>query len=670
MLSRIRFALAALVLFPLAPAFAQPTATAPRTTIADGPLSDRRVSYTIAATLDPEARTVEGSERVTWRNPDKVPVDELQFHLYLNAFRNERSTFMRESGGRHRGFSARGEDVWGGIDVTRMVIATPQPGDAAPVGTYTAEETDLTDRIRFIQPDDGNPDDQTVIAVTLPRPVAPGETIALDIDFTALMPKVVARTGWAETEQGNRFFMVAQWFPKLGVYEEPGVRYVPADAPHGQWNTHQFHANTEFYADFGTYRVTMTVPENYVVGASGVRVSETAEDGTRTLTYRADDVHDFAWTASPDFLEYTDTWRHVNLRLLLQPHHEGQAERHFAAVKAALDRFDAWVGAYPYTTLTLVDGIGGSNGMEYPTLITCGTTYKMPGWMRLPELVTVHEFGHQYFYGMIASNEFEEAWLDEGINSYFEARIMDDAYGPGAVVDLPYIKVSDEGMQRLMYTKSAPDRGAVFTRAWEYEDPEDYNKATYAKPATLLFTLENYLGWETMHQVLRTYYDRWRFRHPTTRDFIAVAEEVAGMDLGWFFDQYVYGVAVVDYEVASLHSSKAEPPEGTEDDWYESRVTIHRKRDGVFPQTLLVRFEDGSEERLAWDGVDEWKRFAFHKATRAAEAYLDPDNAVRLDVNRLDNRKIAEEDNTLARKEQLGFTTLLQQVFYLIAGLF
>ncbi len=670
MLSRICFVLAALALLPFAPALAQPTATAPRTTIADGPLSDRRVSYTITATLDPEARTVQGSERVTWRNPDRAPVGELQFHLYLNAFKNERSTFMRESGGKHRGFSARGTDVWGGIDVTRMAIAPPQPGDTAPPGAYSAEETDLTDRIRFIQPDDGNPDDQTVIAVTLPRPVAPGETIALDIDFTALMPKVVARTGWAETEQGHRFFMVAQWFPKLGVYEEPGVRYVPADAPHGQWNTHQFHANTEFYADFGTYRVTMTVPEAYVVGASGVRVNETTEAGARTLTYQADDVHDFAWTASPDFLEYTDTWRHVNLRLLLQPHHKAQAERHFKAVKAALDRYDAWVGEYPYTTLTLVDGIGGSNGMEYPTLITCGTTYKMPGWMRLPELVTVHEFGHQYFYGMIASNEFEEAWLDEGINSYFEARIMDDAYGPGAVVKLPYIQVSDEGMQRLMYTKNAPDRGAVFTRAWEYEDAEDYSKATYAKPATLLLTLENYLGRETTDQVFQTYYDRWRFRHPTTRDFIAVAEEVSGMDLGWFFDQYVYGVAVVDYEVASLRSSKAEPPEGTEGDWYESRVEVHRKQDGVFPQTLLVRFEDGSEERLAWDGVDAWKRFTFHKAARAAEAYLDPDNAVRLDVNRLDNRKIAGTDNTLARKEQLDLTSLLQQVFYLIAGLF
>ncbi|QXD16878.1 M1 family metallopeptidase [Rhodocaloribacter litoris] len=655
----------------VAPVAAQQVAPAPRPTIADGPLSERRVSYTMDVTLDPEARTVRGTERVTWRNPDRVPVDELQFHLYLNAFKNERSTFMRESGGRHRGFSAGGDDAWGGITVDRMALAPAS--DVLPQPLYTAPQTDLTGAITFIRPDDGNPDDETVIAVKLPRPVAPGETIALDIDFTAKLPRIFARTGWAETEQGNLFFMVAQWFPKLGVYEVPGQRYVPADAPRGRWNTHQFHANSEFYADFGTYDVTMTVPEGYVVGATGVQVAEETAGGQTRLTYRAEDVHDFAWTASPDFLEFTDTWRHVQLRLLIQPHHAGQVQRHFDAAKAALERFDAWVGEYPYTTLTLVDGIGGSNGMEYPTLITCGTTYMLPSWLRLVEVVTVHEFGHQYFYGMLASNEAEEAWLDEGINSYMEARIMDEAYGPGAVIDLPFLKVSDAGMQRLMYTKNAPGRGAIYTRSWEYAFPGDYSKASYAKPATVLFTLENYLGWERMQEVLRTYYARWRFRHPTTRDFIAVVEEVAGEDMDWFFEPYVYGTAVVDYAVASIGSRRTDPPGGaadTAETWYRNEVTLERRRDGTFPQTLYVRFSDGTEETVSWDGTAAWERFTFNRPARLVEAFLDPEDHVRLDVNRLDNRRVSRPDHTLARREQLRFTTRLQQLLYLAAALF
>ncbi|MFQ5569176.1 MAG: M1 family metallopeptidase [Rhodothermales bacterium] len=640
-------------------------------TLYDEPLSDRRVSYTIDVTLDPATRTVRGSERVTWRNPDTVPVDELQFHLYLNAFKNERSTFMRESGGSHRGFSAEGEERWGGVEITRLQIAATD--EARLASTYPAEDADLTDRIVFIHPDNDHTEDQTVISVPLPAPVQPGETIALDIDFESKLPKIVARTGWQDKEDGTPFFMVAQWFPKLGVYEVPGQRYVPQDAPHGAWNTHQFHVNSEFYADFGTYNVTMKVPANYVVGASGVRTSETEDGDTRTLVYRADDVHDFAWTASPAFLEYTDTWRHVNLRLLLQPEHEAQVQRHFDAAKAALEAYDDWVGEYPYSTLTLVDGLGGSNGMEYPTLITCGTAYMLPEWARFLELVTIHEFGHQYFYGLLASNEFEEAWLDEGMNSYIETRIMDTVYGAGSALDFPGLRLGDGEAQRLAYTKSAPSRGALFTRSWDYQFG-DYGKASYSKPATVMNTLERYLGWEKMRRFLRTYYQQWRFRHPTTRDLIEVAEEVAGEDLDWFFDQFVYGTAVVDYAVDRLRIERIDPPETTTSDeakaWYESEVRVERREDGVFPQTLRVRFDDGSEETIAWDGTEPWRKFTFEKPARVVEAYLDPENTVWLDVNRLNNRRVTRTDNTLARKQHFKATVWAQQLFYLISSLF
>lgn len=641
---------------------------AQQTTIHDGPLSDRRVSYDIDVTLDPETRALDGRQRLTWRNPDDVPVDELQFHLYLNAFKNEKSTFMRESGGRHRGFAVEGDDAWGGIEVTRMTLLGSAQPDVDPL--TDARDVDITDRIRFIQPDDGNPDDQTVIAVTLPRAVAPGETIALDIDFEATFPQIFARTGWAEKPNGTRFFMGAQWFPKIGVYEVPGQRYVPADAPRGQWNTHQFHANSEFYADYGTYEVTLTTPAGYVVGASGVRVDEEADDSTRTVTYRADDVHDFAWTASNDFLEFTDTWRHVQLRLLLQPEHRDQARRHFDAAKVALEYFDKWVGAYPYTTLTLVDGVGGSNGMEYPTLITCGTFYMAPPWMRVLELVTIHEFGHQYFYGLLGSNEFEEAWLDEGINSYLETRIMDTHYAGGSVLGFPGLRLDDGPVQRLSYTKNAPGRGAIYTRSWEYAFSSDYQKHSYSKPATVLNTLEHYLGWETMQQILRTYYERWHFDHPTTRDFIAVTEEVSGQELDWFFDQFVYGSATIDYAVEAISNPGVRAADGDStatEAPAESRVVVHRLGTGYFPQLLRVRFEDGTTEDVRWDGRDAWKRFTFDR--RIEEAYLDPENTVWLDLNRLNNRRIAEADDVLARKVQLKFVVWLQQILYLIAGL-
>ena len=655
---------AGLLLGLAVPALAQTSART--STTSDRPLSERRVAYAIDARLDPEARTVYATERLTWRNPDRVPVDTLQFHLYLNAFRDSLSTFMRESGGRHRGFAAEGVDVWGGIEITRMEVV----GDP---GT-----TDLTGDLHFIHPS-GNRDDRTVAAVALPEAVPPGEAVTLEIDFEARLPKILARTGWEEKASGELFFMVAQWFPKLGVYEVPGQRYVPESAPRGRWNTHAFHANSEFYADFGVYDVTITVPADYVVGATGVRTPErvgpTSEQGVgrtseggradvRTVTYQAADVHDFAWTASPAFLEFEDRWRHVDLRLLLQPEHRTQAERHFEAAKVALDYFSRWVGEYPYTTLTLVDGIGGANGMEYPTLVTCGTVYQLPSWLRFLELVTIHEIGHQYFYGLLASNEAEEAWLDEGITSYLETRIMDSAYGRGSVVDLPGLRIGDGPAQRLGYTKDNPGRGAIYARSWE---AVDYGKTSYSKPAVVLHTLERYLGWETMREILQTYYERWRFRHPTTRDFIAVAEEVAGQDLGWFFRAYVYGTDVVDYAVDRVYSHPLEA-DAEAAPRHESVVTVERLRDGVFPQTLRVRFEDGYTEDVAWDGRGRWKKLTFVHEAPIREAFLDPENDVWLDVDRLNNRRLAEPTNTLARKVQFKTAAWVQQLLYLLSG--
>jgi aminopeptidase N len=294
----------------------------------------------------------------------------------------------------------------------------------------------------------------------------------------------------------------------------------------------------------------------------------------------------------------------------------------------------------------------------------------LPEWVRILELVTIHEFGHQYWYGLLASNEAEEAWLDEGINSYTEQRIMDEAYGPGAVIDLPGFKISDHDMQRLSYTKNYPSRGAIFTKSWEYQFGfGDYGRNSYAKPATVLGSLERYLGEETMLQVMRTYYERWRFRHPTTRDFIDVAEEVSGQSLDWFFDQYIYGTTVVDYEVTSIQNTQIAGFDGAEAERYSSRVRVRRNEDGIFPQTLRVRFEDGQTEDIDWNGEEDWKDFKFERRARLVEAFLDPEDHIRLDINRLNNRKSVESDNRTARKYGFKFFVWIQQLFYLISAL-
>ena len=207
--------------------------------------------YDIDVRLDAEAKTLEGRERILWRNPSNDSVSELWFHLYLNAFRNSESTFVRESGGQLRG-DKMPADGWGWTDVTSLKLK---------------DGKDLLPSLRFEHPDDDNDRDRTVARVVLPEPVAPGGSVTLDLAWKAKLPRVFARTGFVRD-----YFLVGQWFPKLGVYEPAGLRGRAA----GGWNCHQFHANSEFYADFGHYRVAITLPARFVVGATGTRTEKRA----------------------------------------------------------------------------------------------------------------------------------------------------------------------------------------------------------------------------------------------------------------------------------------------------------------------------------------------------------------------------------------------------------
>jgi len=184
---------------------------------------------------------------------------------------------------------------------------------------------------------------------------------------------------------------MVQWFPKLGVYEKAGMRYAEED----QWNCHQYHSSGEYYANFGTYDVSIKVPKGYIVGASGELAEKKETSDSTTWRYVIDDVIDFGWTASPQFVETKERWKNVEIKLLTYPEHVHCAGRYFGAVKAAFAYMDTHVGEYPYSTLTIVDPpIHGlfTGGMEYPTFISSVSFCFLPVGVRTPETLVVHEF--------------------------------------------------------------------------------------------------------------------------------------------------------------------------------------------------------------------------------------------------------------------------------------
>jgi hypothetical protein len=587
----------------------------------DPPLSPRNASYVIDATLDPSNRTITASEVILWRNITTRPATELQFHLYWNAWRDDRSTWLREAKlGSRRAVPVVTPDERARIDVTALGVR----GNA---------RADLTTVMRFIAPDDGNADDRTVLAARLPQPVPPGGSLTIELSWTAHVPRPFARTGVI----GNYYF-IAQWFPKLGVLQDSG------------WNCHQFHNGTEFFSDYGSYDVRMTVPAGWILGATGVE-RERRDNGSRTTTHRyhQDDVHDFVWTTSPDYVERHERFEHptlppVDMRLLIQPEHAAQADRHFAATRATLKYYGEWFGAYPYGHITIIDPAyqSGAGGMEYPTLFTAGTRLFSPEHTDDPEDVAVHEAGHQFWYGIVGTNEFEDAWMDEGINTFSEARVL-GAWGSPSYFSqryfggfVPYVftdivRDRETDWNRFAGYRRAPKGDAQSTPSFRYY-PATGAAITYNKTALWLNTMERWLGWPVMQRTMSTYFSRWKFRHPKPQDFFDVANEVSGRNLNGYFDQVYRSSNVFDYGIQDLRSDK-------DGDKYRTLAVVRRYGEAIFPIDVRVTFADGTSTIEHWDGADRWHLYTYERTERAVSAEADPEHVLLLDINRTNNSR-------------------------------
>ena len=643
--------------------------------------SPRNASYAIQARLDPAAHTIEGTLVLEWRNVTDVPLQTFPFHLYWNAFLNNLSTSARGDG--RRAARAREGDRGLGYTQVRSVRL------AAPAG---GAETDITATLRYVSPDDRNPDDRTVMEVTTPAPVLPGASARFAIDWTSRIPYGdVGRAGWV-----HDYHFIVQWFPKVGVFWK------------GAWNAHQFHPWTEFFADYGVYDVSLTLPRGFVVGATGtLRDRRPNPDGTETLRFVAEDVHDFAWTASRRYREKTARFAEaghpaVDIRLLVQPEREHLSERYLEATKIALRHYGAWSFPYPYGHLTVVDPAWGSasGGMEYPTLFTGGANIWAPPSLQSPESVTIHEAGHQFWYGLVATNEFEEAWLDEGLNSYHEEKAAQRALGPvgwgkryfglttqtrgrrgGWPVVAPGVWIG-RGENDLAALRETGQTDVMARPGWHYLNPSSYTLNAYGKPALSFQTLEGLLGDETMTRILRTYARRHLFGHPTTADFIAVVGEVTGEDYGWFFDQTWFSSDLCDYAVAVTHKPQRRPegfveaPDGRlvlaerpppreagADAAVDSEVVVRRLGGVRLPVEVLVEFADGRTVTATWDGKDRWTRLSYPGA-RVTRAIVDPSARIALDVNPANNAWVDEKGvaRRAARKWTLRYLLWLQHL--------
>ena len=589
-----------------------------------------------------EGVRIVGDETIYWTNNSAEPVKSLWLHTYANAFRNTRSTFLREA--LRDGMELPEDMRYADFSLTRITV------DSDPLD------------FEWRCDDDANSDDRTVARVALRHAVEPGEILKVRVEFTLDMPRVFRRMG---THHG--FVMAAQWYPKLGRHLGTAS---PVKNLREGWYCPQYHMACEFAADFADYDVTLSHPDGYAVGATGRQVGADkpgSKAGTTSRTYKAESVVDFAWTADRRFIAVereiqpvdasrledvvAAEWRRrksdlglsdadaalppVKVVLLLQPEHADQADRMFEAARVALGCFGTWLGPYPYGRLTIVDppwASGPAGGMEYPMLVTAGSVAGATRETQRPEGVVVHEICHQWLMGLLASNESEEAWLDEGITTYLTALALDLGYGPARVGTdvlgwyIPYVPfhemagVSSGWPESLGLPKWArppsidamklwgelpwlswvaarrydkdpmlPLRRSWLRRAgydemvrsgWTYFDRASYSVNAYSRPALFLNSLRRQLGTDLgvaegdkrFFRALREYAREFRFGHPTTEDFLRKFKDM-GADPAATADRLVRGATTFDYMVESVRDAKSPEFVG-----FDAKGVMHKPR--------------------------------------------------------------------------------------------
>jgi Peptidase family M1 domain len=564
------------------------------------PYWQQQVAYRITATLDEANGVLSGHERITYVNRSPDVLTAFYVHQYLNAFRpGSRWSAVDESEGRVRFQRLKDPD-----------FAFERITNSSVMGESRA-------------PDYPFAPDSTIAHWALPHPLLPGDSLTVEIDWQARPSTLPRRQG----RQGRRFDF-AQWYPKVVVYDRYG------------WEAHPLYPAGEFYGEFATYDVTLDLAQDQVIGATGVPVcgdpgwekaraepgmqvdyqrdyygrvpsdcSPPAAAGRKTVRFRAEQVHHFAFSLNPEYVYEQGRYQDVAVHVLYQPADRATWGGGIAVrrTETALAWLDSLYGPFAWPQLTNVHRIEGG-GTEFPMMVMNGSAGLG---------LILHEVGHNYTMGILANNEWREGYLDEGFTS-FQTAWYEATHGIGD--DFPELEAG------ILLDDVDRWSEPVSTVSERFRDFFLYNEMIYNKGELFYDELRYVVGDETMRRILRTYYARWKLKHVAEDTFRAVCEEVSHQDLKWLFAEWLHGTPLIDYEL-----QKVERRRGADGRWHVA-VTVRRKGDGVMP----LEIGDAHHIYVRTTGQAEVERVEFVTDSAPGALVLDP-RAVAHDWNMLNN---------------------------------
>jgi len=586
----------------------------------------QKVDYNMEITLVDTSQQLTGFTTIKYTNNSPDSLDRIYMHLYPNAFQLESVKYREYIGNAGRAsrakyFKDRLDGFTSKIDVHDFSVALPKEGAS------WIHKIQILDEYKI---------DDTILEAKLLKKIAPGQTVRVDLNWTHHVGEMVERGGYYEGQ-----YNMAQWYPKMVVYDEDG------------WNADVFHAEGEFYGEFGNFQVKFDLPKAFIIAASGVVTdgdpgweSVTVDtsfdfdvwvdiyDSTyvkpdsserRTVTFLAENVHDFAWVASKDFLYEGGKHNDIDVHVLYD---KGRGDKWTKDVLARSIRAISWLeekfGKYPYPQVTTTDRIK-SGGMEYPMLVMNG---------RESEGLIVHEYGHIYFYGILANNEVDEAWLDEGFTTTQTTHYMMNRYGNHGF-DLSLDEDRTEFPKKywpigndlhsdqwrvISFMRSGHDEN-ISRASYLYNNGYAYSRNAYTKPALMLTELKYILGDSLYYGAMQHYYDKWKLKHVNEQRFVNAIEEYTGEELDWFFDAWLHTTHHLDYGIKSF--KKSSNGDGT---WSVS-LGIESIGSRFIPLLIETTFEDGTTDRRWWKN-HLWRyedTFNYSVDKKPVSVTIDPD---------------------------------------------
>ena len=561
----------------------------------------QEVNHKIDVFLNDVNHTLIAQQTIEYTNNSPNDLDVLWFHIWPNAYKNNSTALVKHE------LDNGNTELWYAEEDERGYISDLN-------FTINGKKVEW----KF------HPDHIDICKLILNKPIRAGESITIKTPFKVKIPNAkFSRLGHVEQS-----YMITQWYPKPAVYDQDG------------WHIMTYLSQGEFYSEFGSFNVSITLPMNYTIGSTGdlqnieekIRLDSIekllkkkiefnsdmsfpkSDDNTKTLHFNQENVHDFAWFADKRYhvlkgsVKLPFSEKIVDLYTMFTNNEAHLWKESIEYMRDAVYYYSLWNGDYPYNHCTAVDGtIAAGGGMEYPNVTVIGES----GNSRALETVIMHEVGHNWFYGILGNNERDHAWMDEGINSYYEHRYMRTKYPNQKIIDnipkslakiFDLEEVTDKNiMGELLYfinASTAKDQ-PINLNSKDYT-PLNYGGIVYMKTAVCFEYLSSYLGQELFDECMKEYFETWKYKHPKPKDLQKIFEDKTSKDLSWFFNNMITTTNQLDYSISKIEK---EPTE----------LHITLKNNGSIPGPLIINgVTDGKISDEIWvDGFKNSKKITF-----------------------------------------------------------